>query len=178
MRLGYQLLLKALSPNFTGWIRPCSGHHHWRKSNQTSQGCFQFSDSYLTSDKTQVVQLYCHQFAFARFEFYKERAEGLHGGFYGALISGRFLKPFPQILNFVGCFHWTRSNTVTFIGIYDVSSLPKFGHQKFNCSSTRYFVSAKISPALPLCQNHRLCCKVRLYYFVRCRIILCPLLSP
>jgi len=66
-------------------------------------------------------------------------------------FSGRFRKPFPQILNVVRCLHWTSSTTVTFIGICDTSSLPKFGHQTFSCSSLRYFVPAKISPALPLC---------------------------
>jgi len=63
-------------------------------------------------------------------------------------FSGRFLKPSSHILNVVGCFHWTRSTTVTFIGICDTSTLPKFDHQAFNCSSIRYFVPAKISPAL------------------------------
>jgi len=94
-------------------------------------------------------------------------------------FSVRCLKPLPQILNIVGCFHWTRSTTVNFIGICDTYSLRKFGHQTFHCSSIRCFVPAKISPALPLCHNHRFCGEVRLYYciFVRCCIIQCPLLS-
>jgi len=86
-------------------------------------------------------------------------------------FSGGFRKPLPQILNVVGCFHWTRSTTVsvTSIGICDTSSLAKFGHETFNCSSVRYFIPAKIFSVLLLCQNHRFGGKVRLYYF-------CPLL--
>ena len=37
-------------------------------------------------------------------------------------FSGRFLKPFPQILKVVECFHWTKLTIVTFIGVCDTSS--------------------------------------------------------
>ena len=55
----------------------------------------------------------------------------------------------------------TMSTTVAFVGICHTSWLPKFGHQTLNCPSIRYIVPAKISPALPLCQNW-FCGKVHL----------------
>ena len=80
-------------------------------------------------------------------------------------FSGGFFKAFSQILNILRNFGWTMSTTVAFVGICHTFCLPKFGHQMFDCSSNRYIVPAKISPALSLCQKNWFCGKVRLDYF-------------
>ena len=149
-------------------------------------GFFQSFGWYL--DKKRDVLLCCHQFVSAKFQFCKERALGHHGKFSDYRRSGnadclwkttcwfseRFLKPFTQILNIVGCFHCTRSTTATFSCICNASSLSNFGHQTFNCFSIRYFVPAKFFPALSLRQNHWFCDKIRPYYFYSLLLSIAP----
>ena len=90
----------------------------------------------------------------------------------GVLISGGFLKDFPQILNIFRNYGWTISTTVAFVGIYHTSCLPKFDYQRLNCPSIMYIVPAKVSPTLLLCQKNWFCGKVRLddFYPLLCSI--------
>ena len=52
-------------------------------------------------------------------------------------------------------------------GICYTSCFLKLGHQTLNCTSVRYNLPAKISPALPLFQKNCFCGKVRLDDFYR-----------
>ena len=67
---------------------------------------------------------------------------------------------FPVILNILrNCAErWTMS---AFVGICHTPYLLKFGYQTLNCPSIRHIASAKIFPALSLCQKNWFCSKVR-----------------